>query len=408
MRVLIAGTNRACHHRLREQGHELVLFVPRDKAKPEDLTGPYEHVVALAPDATPALWVDAARLCGPFDAVVAFNEGTYRIVHEISTRLGIPSTVDIELYERVRDKVTTRDVVAREGIASCRYVLARGADEVRAAVSEIGPPCIVKPVDAEGSLGVAKVVGPDGVPAALDRLGAERVERGVLVEEFLSGEEYSVEALSVGDQHRIVAVTQKFSDPRTFVEKGHLVPAPLAPDVRAAVEKYTVAALRALGFHDCPSHTEIIVTPEGPRLVETHNRIGGDRIIDLVEHATGVDLYDLVARQSIGEDIGALLPERIGVRQSAAVWYADPGAPPTHTLVEVGNVGMVRDLPYVRTVDVLRQPGSRQDGEVRTSFDRSALVVAVADEPGEAVRRARQAIGTLRFTYLWEPSPHQP
>src|SRR5438128_902955 len=101
MRVLVVGTNRVCHDRLRQHGHELVLFMRRGRARPADLTGPYRHVVVLDDDADPQLWVDVARAFHrrmPFDAVVAYNEHTYPIVHAISDALDIPTAVDIELF----------------------------------------------------------------------------------------------------------------------------------------------------------------------------------------------------------------------------------------------------------------------------------------------------------------------
>jgi biotin carboxylase len=406
MRVLVVGTNRACHHRLSRRGHELVLVMPRGKAGPEDLAGPYRHVLVIDDDAPLDLWVEVARACHrtePFDAVVAFNEGTYRIVDAVSRRLGIPSTVDVELFDRVLDKVRTREILAGAGIPSCRYEHARGRDATIAAVDRIGLPCVVKPVDGEGSLGVARIAVPADVEPALRWVGDDRLDLGVLVEEYLTGEETSVETVSTRDHHHVIAVTKKYKHDRTFVEQGHLVSAPVSPVVRAAIAEYVVRVLDALGFHDCPSHTELMLTADGPVLIETHNRIGGDRIMDLIEHATGLDMYDLVARQSLGEDVSAQLSDALPPQRYAAVWYADPGGSPDQRLHEVAGVDAARSLPGVMTVDVLRGPGSRP-GKVRTSFDRSALAVAVGDTPDEAVDRARRAARSLTFTYVWDPS----
>jgi biotin carboxylase len=197
-----------------------------------------------------------------------------------------------------------------------------------------------------------------------------------------------------------VAVTGKFKDERTFVELGHLVPAALDAATYASIAGYVTGILDVLGFHDCPSHTEIVLTAQGPRIIETHNRIGGDCIMDLVHLATGVDMYDLVARQSLGEDVTPLLPGQIRPRRYAAIWYADPSGPPTNTLVEVREVDRVARLPYVDRVEVLRQPGSPQV-TVAQSADRSGLVVVTGDTAEETVRRAQEAIGTLRFVYEW-------
>ncbi|MGW7309678.1 ATP-grasp domain-containing protein [Streptomyces sp. NPDC054835] len=252
----------------------------------------------------------------------------------------------------------------------------------------------------EGSLGVSRIDTAQDIEAALRRVGPHHVERGVVVEEFLDGDEFSVEALSTGGRHRIIAVTRKFTDPMTFVSRGHVIPAPLTTDEHAAVTAYVTRVLDAFGFHDCPSHTEVMLTEHGPRIIEMHNRIGGDAIMDLVHLSTGVDMYDLVARQSIGEDIGPLLPEEIVHERSAAAWYAAPSGPPTRTLLEVQGIDEVRDLPHVRAVTLLREPGSPQP-TVRHNFDRSGRVLAVGDSPREALHHARTATGMLRFVYGW-------
>jgi biotin carboxylase len=410
MRVLVVGSARACHRRLAAHGHEMALLIPRRQAEPGDLTGPYRYVVVLEDDAGVELWVDFARALhrgAPFDVVVAFNEPTYPVAHAISDALNIPTMVDVKLFGRVVDKSRTRAILLEHDVPTCRYEVVRGRAAIHEAVRRVGFPCIVKPVDGEASAGVAKVGSEADVAFALQRLGDDQIDRGVLVEEFLVGEEFSVEGISAGSQHHIVAVTRKFTDELTFVERGHLVPAPLDHATHESIVDYVRRVLDVVGFHDCPSHTEVVLTDAGPRLVETHNRIAGDSILDLVQLATGIDMYDLVARQSLGENVSALLPDQPAHHQYAAVWFADPSGPSTNTLREVRGVEQVAGLPYVRKVKVLKEPGSPQ-GPVAQSADRSALVVLVGETAQEALDRARAAIRMLEFVYTWtlpEDSP---
>ncbi|MEU6389320.1 ATP-grasp domain-containing protein [Streptomyces sp. NPDC046939] len=410
MRILVCGTNRMCHDRLRDEGHELVLFVPRGRAVREDAVGRYAHVVILDDSAGTDLWAEVAESLHrrtPFAAVAAFNEHTYPVVRAISERLNIPTTVDLDLFKRVLDKAGMREVLDREAIPNCRYAFARGRQEVLGAIEKIGLPCIVKPVDTEASLGVSHIRTAEDTEAALRRVGPYHLERGVVVEEFMDGEEYSVEGISVGNRHHLIAVTRKFTEPDTFVSRGHVVPAPLAPDEHDTVTEFVTRVLDAFGFHDCPSHTEVMLTSRGPRIIEMHNRVAGDAIMDLVRLSTGVDLYDLIARQSIGEDISPLLPEEIVHERSAAVWYAAPSGPPAQTLLEVRGVEEVRDLPHIDTVTLLREPGSPQC-TVTQNFDRSGYVIAVGDSPAQALTRAREATAKLRFVYTWSaPRPRR-
>lgn len=399
------GTNRACHHKLLEHGHECVLLMPRSKATSADLSAPYQHVVVIDDAADVTLWIEAAAAFhrnAAFDAVVAYNENTYLAADAVSKRLGVACTVDVHLFQRVLDKSLMRRILEQHGIPSCKYAFAKSADEIISAIRHIGTPCIVKPVDGEASRGVTKVDTAADIEMALSRVGAAQIEQGVIVEEFLVGNEYSVEAISIGPRHHVVAVTAKFKDEQTFVERGHLVPAPIEPAAQEAIEEYVGRVLDVMGFHDCPSHTELMLTADGPRIIEAHNRIGGDRIMDLTHHATGIDMYDLVARQSVGEDVSPLLPDAICRVQYAAIWYADPSIPATHKLIDVRGVDHVRALPYIKTLELLKQPGSR-GAIMSSSFDRSGLAIAVGDTNEQAVGRARDAIRALEFLYLWAP-----
>lgn len=404
MRVLIVGTNRPCHHRLHDRGHDMVLFMPRGKAIADDLAGPYQHIVVLDDAAPDALWIEAAAALhreAAFGAVVSYNDRMQALAHAIASQLGIACTVDIGLVEAVTDKSLMRRLLDQHGIPNCKHVFARGLEQVRQAIGDVGLPCIVKPVDGEASAGVSRIQTQADIEPALEWVGTGNIEHGVIVEQFLVGDEYSVEAISGHDQHHVIAVTRKFKNPQTFVERGHLVPAPLEQDARLQIEQYVKRILAAFNFKDCPSHTELILTADGPRIVETHTRVGGDRIIDLVRHSTGVDIYDLVAQQSIGIDITPQIPVPIQHEQSAAVWYADPSALATQQLSEIRGIDAARGLPYVKSVEVLKKMGSK-GALVRTSFDRSALAVAVGESSDDALVRARSAIESLDFVFAWK------
>jgi biotin carboxylase len=402
MRVLALGTNRMCFDRLRALEHEIVLLIPKGRARPDDISGPYRDLVVLDDRTPDAGWVAVARaLHGivAFDVVVAYNEHTYAQVDAISAALDIPSVVDVGLYRRVKDKFATRQALTAAAIPNCRYEIAHDVGQLPDAVAAIGWPCIVKPVDGEASRGVTKVGSDADLAAAITALGD--VGSGVLVEEFLVGPEFSVEAISIGHSHHVVAVTKKFIDPRTFVECGHVVPAPLDDSARTDIETYVIRVLDALGFHDCPSHTEIVLTDDGPRLIETHNRVAGDSILDIARLATGIDLYDLTVAQSIGEPVTVTTPG--ASHGAAAVWFAAPSGAGAEVLSEVRNLEVARQLPGVDRLQLTRQVGSRKV-QVRQSDDRSGYAIATGQTAEDAVRNARSAIEALEFVYSGQPS----
>lgn len=406
MRILIIGHVRLAHEKLQRHGHQTILFMPQDRITPKDTTSGHEAVIVLAKDAPDIVSVDIAAALHkttPIDAIACYSDLYQGLAYQMAQRLGAFTLVDDGLLERTANKFRMRQALDACDIPHCRYQLARGEDEVRRAVQTLGFPCILKPVGGQGSTGVAKVEAEADLDQALAWVGKKDIAAGVIVEEFLVGDEFSVEAISVAGHHHVFAVTKKYKDPKTFVELGHLVPAPIDSGTHEVIVSYVRQVLGALGFRDCPSHTELILTAKGPRIVETHTRLGGDKIVDLVLHATGIDLYDLIAKQSARMPVADDIPATIHYTCSAAIWFADPGHDDLY-LESITGVEEARAMENVKLVEALLQPGSRST-PVRSSDDRAAMAIAVGASAQEALATSRNAIRSLKFLYRWKLAP---
>jgi biotin carboxylase len=404
MRVLIVGHVRPIHEKLHADGHKTVLFMPQDRVLPRDLSAPHDAVISLEAGVSSGQWSDIASAmhnAQPFDAVVCYSDLYQELAADIAQRLRVSCSIDRDLLEKTRNKFLMRQALDSQGIPHCRYRFARGKEEIARAVREIGVPCILKPVAGEASMGVARLNDEGELEQVFARVGESDIRQGVMVEEFLTGQEFSVEAISDAGHHHIIAITKKYKDMDTFVEIGHVVPAPIAMDEKHAIEAYVRRVLAGLGFRNSTSHTELILTDQGPRIVETHTRLGGDRIIDLVEHASGINLYALSAKQSVGTRVAELIPPEISYAQSAAIWYADPGMPGTVRLESIAGMAEAAALENVKLVEALGKTGSRGT-TVTHSHDRSAFAIAVGSSADEALLASRNAIGKLTFLYGWQ------
>ena len=216
----------------------------------------------------------------------------------------------------------------------------------------------------------------------------------VVVEAFLAGVQYSVECFSEQGEHQVVTITRKYSDPVSLVELGHVMPAPLEPAEQEAIGEHVGRALDALGVEFGPTHTEIVLTQAGPRIIETHLRFGGDHIWDLVTDATGVDLVKNQWRQMIGEKvlpgIRATLQDEDRPTRCQAIWFASTQA--SGVLVEI--TGLDGPHPEGVTVKYPLPPGTELHG-LQSSYSRLAQARASAETADEAVALARQAIERL-------------
>ena len=168
-------------------------------------------------------------------------------------------------------------------------------------------PLIVKPTDRSGSRGVTKLTRPnaDDVRQAVLRACGESFAHEAVVEEFVEGDEFSVEGMSWEGSHRILAVTRKATTGAPhFIETGHLQPAFLPAEVEARVRAVVVHALDTLGVRYGASHTELKVLPSGDvKLIEVGARMGGDCIgSHLVPLSTGIDFVGAVVSVALGHE----------------------------------------------------------------------------------------------------------
>lgn len=404
MLVLNGGRDVPARVRELEPGIEIsvvarVSLIPR-------LPEPHRNrrTILLPDEASDGDWLEAAQWLNdglPIDHVAVFGDSDQDRWALLAARLGLPGP-DLSTVEAVRDKEAMRRRLRARGACDLPAAVVSDVTAVRDFGRNHGYPLVCKPACGSASRGIAKVSSPADADAAWQ--WADGVRLGsVLVEPFLAGPEYSVEAVSQAGEHLVVAVTQKYKDDQHFVELGHLVPAPLEPFWRDRVAETVSTALTALGVRDGVTHTEVIAGPDRIWIVETHLRPGGDGIGDLVRGATGVDLTDCQALIALGrpvlDHVRAALDR--SPQRAAAVWfgYSDRAG----TVTSVTGLDRARAIPGVEAVDLLTGPG-RPLAPLSSSFDRTVLARAVAPDGPAALAAAQSAVAAVRLEAEEEPA----
>jgi biotin carboxylase len=392
--LLLLGTSRDVHPKAHRLGARLTLIAKASKLGGRNLDI-YSRIIGLPDDASVAEWIEQATLIhrlDSFTALGAFTEPAEEYAAAVAVALGLPYH-PAAVVQRTHDKLEMRRVLREAGLDDTDSRIVDGRQALEDFAAEAGYPIILKPLDARGSLGVSALRSPADVPAALDWFSRWAGKHRMLAEKLLEGTEWSVEAFSEDGRHRVVCVTQKFKDEGHFVEVGHCVPAPLPAGDVAAIGAFVERVLTELGVARGPSHTEVFLTARGPRVVETHTRLGGDNIVDLIRLASGADLDELWARQCLGESVLDQVPVLSGDRH-AAVAFVSPQA--HGELLRVEGEAEASAMPGVEKIDVLVSPGATLAGAY-DSFSRGASAIAVGATADEAVARAQAAASALRF-----------
>lgn len=227
----------------------------------------------------------------PLTAVMADFDYLLPLVGRINERIGLRGHTESSGLA-CSNKRIQRAALDRAGVAQPRWTSCRDKESAVKFASNVGWPVVVKPTDRAASCAVSIVGDEDALDAALTAALDESWEREAIVEEYLDGPEYSVEAVVADGWVTTVAVTAKGIGGRTGTLKLDAeIPAVLADPEREAVIRVAAQAVVACGLLDGPAHTEIRSTSHGPRVVEVNGRIGGVFISHMVHAVTGVDLY---------------------------------------------------------------------------------------------------------------------
>lgn len=228
---------------------------------------------------------------------------------------------------------------------------------------------VAKPVDGFGSTAVALLDHVHDLPP-------ERRTAATLLEQFAEGLEFSVEMLSSDGRHVLVAIAEKGTT-HGFVEVSHTMPPPsLGAHRQRLVERSVGELLDALGVTDGPSHTEVKVDGDKVIVIETHNRLGGDGIADLVELTTGIDWR----RAALGWPTGA------GLRRDTA---AAAAAATVFLTAAPGRVTAVGPQPHLTHGSIAEWNVSVKPGDIvqplRSSEDRLGMAVLIAPSATECI-----------------------
>ena len=249
----------------------------------------------------------------PIDAVLAVDDQGVLIASAAAASLGFrhnsPGAV-----AATRDKTIMR---ARLGAASLNQpvyrIVPHGADVV-AAATQIGFPCVVKPVSRSASQGVIRVDDAIQAYGAGVRIRAMTVDcpESLLVERFVPGDEVAVEGLLTGGRLEVLAVFDK-PDPLNgpfFEETIYVTPSRQPFEILSDIGSTAAQATAALGLREGPVHIELRIGPDGVvTILELAARSIGGLCARALRFGAGVSLEEVIVRHALGIGLDGLTRE---------------------------------------------------------------------------------------------------
>lgn len=330
----------------------------------------------------PQLMSDLRAL--PYDIVAVFggSEPGVELADQLAEALGLTARNPTELTKARKDKAAMQERLSQCGVPAAEQVRSGDLQELLGWAEAHGRwPLVAKPTGSSGSDGIFFCQSPDDISAAHGELIGKKNPNGLIncelaLQEFLAGTEYIVDTVSHGGKHLCVAIwvyTKRRGvpwNPHCIVSEGNRL-LPASGEVQDILTDYAFRVLDAVGLQYGPCHTEIMLTPRGPILVEVNARLHGLQGPHLIGLATGTSQAAYAVDALV--DGGQLLHQR---HVEGPARYQYPLNKQCLQLVLISPVQGYLRVPITKTI---QQLGLRSVVEVLPSVQKGQLLNQTSD-----------------------------
>jgi biotin carboxylase len=227
------------------------------------------------------------------DRIVALDEFDIEMAATLREHLRIPGMGETT-SRNFRDKLAMRIQAKEHGIAVPDFVPVINHQQISEYIDRVPPPWVLKPRSSASAIGIKKIHQPDELWRVLDSLGDEQSFR--VLEHFVPGDIFHVDSI-VSEREVVFARVSKYgAPPMSVMHEGGIFSTCMIP--RDSGDAQSLQALnrdltKALGLVRGVSHAEFIKGRDDGRyyFLETAARVGGANIAEMVEAASGVNLW---------------------------------------------------------------------------------------------------------------------
>lgn len=335
----------------------------------------------------------------PVQAILGIDDSGSLLAARASERLGLPYNSPVAA-EAARDKYKMRTLMAAGGVP-CPVFQHFTTDQPPAVVAtQVGYPCVVKPLNLNGSRGVIRADNPTEFVAAVQRLTQmlqqdqpDGQPKAYLVEDFIPGFEVALEGMLDNGRLLVLALFDK-PDPLDgpfFEETIYVTPSRLPAATQQAIADTVAQAARTLGLQMGPVHAELRVNEQGPWMLEVAGRSIGGLCSQVLRFGVDESLEELILRQACG------LPLLSTEREQRAAGVMMIPIPAAGILQRVDGVAAAQATPLIEGVEITARVNypitPLPEGESYLGF-----IFAKGETPAAVEDALRQAHSKLTFS----------
>lgn len=261
----------------------------------EHLAGHWRVDDALDPRQVAGAVEGLSGLLGRVERLVAALEQLQVPLAQVREALGIEG-MDVATARNVRDKARMKTVLSAAGVPCARHALVTRPAEALAFAADVGFPLVAKPPAGAGAQATYRLDDGDALAGWL-AAQPPRPDDPALLEEFLSGEEHTLDSVTLGGSTIWSSISDYRPPPldvlrNPWLQWTVLLPREITGPEYAEIQQVGPAALRALGVREALTHMEWFRRPDGSVAVsEVAARPPGAQISSMLGYSYDIDFY---------------------------------------------------------------------------------------------------------------------
>jgi len=254
----------------------------------------------------------------------ACGDQPMRTMAFISEKLNLPCYITYKQSMNLTNKVLMKQLMIDGGIPTSKFRRFDINSEIN--IEGLKYPLVIKPADNNGSKGIIKVYSKDEFDKAINEAKKFTLSGDLLVEEFKTGEEYSIEAFLKNGEPYIVFASKniKIKNRNTFTICRNEYVGKLSTSLEYKIKRIVVQIGRVFEIDNVPLLIQMIVDGDDVNIIEFSARTGGGSKLFFIRQMVGVDIIENLLDVTFGKKPDIIINQS---KDKAAILYvyARPG-----------------------------------------------------------------------------------
>jgi len=311
---------------------------------------------------------------------------------KVSEELGMPFYLDYKTALNVTNKQYMKHIFKECGIQTAEFITLKDVCDIEAVVRRLSFPMVVKPCDCNSSKGVVTVRDETTLVAAVKQAFELSRSKTVIVEEFISGDEISIDLWIGNDEVHLLSVTgtnkiKTSKDQFTIYQSKY--PVITEDDVLDKIKQTGEKIRKAFQLADTPMLIQAILHEDEVYVIEFSARMGGGTKYQLIEQISGIDIMECYIERILGQGSPELCVETSKEKIELNYIYAYPGI-----VDELINFDTLKEQEVISDYFIYKERGEIIT-KATTSSDRIAGFLIKAASEQELIEKRKKAVSDL-------------